>query len=99
MVGNDLCGHGGDTTPELCARWMVQGAWQPFSRNHNKNTSIPQEPYAFPTHPYVLEASRSAYKLRYSLLKWMYTQFVRNYENTLGAAVGTVVQPIWWANP
>ncbi|CAD8121804.1 unnamed protein product [Paramecium sonneborni] len=99
LVGNDLCGFGGDTNPELCARWLALGAWQPFARNHNNNASIDQEPYAFKDQPYVQQASLAAFNNRYSLLKWMYSLFVNQYEEDLGAGTGTIIQPIWWSNP
>lgn len=90
FVGVDLCGFGGDTTEELCSRWMQAGAFFPFSRNHNQIYKIPQEPYAWGVNSSVYQASHQSLKMRYSLLKWYYSIFVRNN------GTGSVFRPLFF---
>lgn len=81
MVGSDICGFFGDTTETLCARWMAMGAFYPFSRNHNMYDTISQEPYALGD--VVLSVSKHYLTLRYTLLPYLYTQFVIAHETGL----------------
>jgi alpha-glucosidase (family GH31 glycosyl hydrolase) len=89
MVGADICGFMGNTTMELCARWMQLGSFYPFSRNHNDKPSIPQEPYVFGKA--FVEMTVDLLAVRYSLLNYYYTLFAQAH--LFG---GTVVKPLFF---
>ena len=79
FVGADIGGFAENTNPELFARWMQAGMLTPFARNHNAAGQLDQ--YAFAFGKSVLDISREAVRLRYSLMPYLYSAFVRNSED------------------
>ncbi|VDM25868.1 unnamed protein product [Toxocara canis] len=90
-VGSDICGYSGDTTEELCLRWHQLGAFHPFSRNHNNNNAVPQDPAQWPS---VAAATREAYLFRYRYLPYLYSLHFAASRNG-----GTVVRPVFFEFP
>lgn len=88
MVGADICGFHGNTTDELCARWMQVGALYPFARSHNEDVSTDQEPYALGD--VVLNTSKLSLKLRYSILRQYYSIFVKS------KGLGSIYRPLFF---
>uniref|UniRef100_H0WFL7 Sucrase-isomaltase n=1 Tax=Otolemur garnettii TaxID=30611 RepID=H0WFL7_OTOGA len=76
-VGADICGFVGETTEELCRRWMQLGAFYPFSRNHNADVYQHQDPAFFGQNSLLVNSSRHYLSIRYTLLPFLYTLFYR----------------------
>ncbi|XP_076621881.1 lysosomal alpha-glucosidase [Colletes latitarsis] len=92
MVGADICGFNWNTTTALCNRWMQLGAFYPFSRNHNSDDTIEQDPVAMGD--LVVRSSIRALKIRYWLLPYLYTLFFRAHK--FGE---TVARPLFFEFP
>ncbi|EFA78630.1 alpha-glucosidase [Heterostelium album PN500] len=92
LVGADICGLIGNTTLDLCARWIQLGNFYPFSRSHNNNDTISQEPYVFG--PQVINITINAINLKYSLLPYYYTLFYISH-----AQGDPIVRPLFFEYP
>jgi alpha-glucosidase (family GH31 glycosyl hydrolase) len=95
MTGDDICGFGGDSNDNLCARWMSLGLFFPFSRNHNSIDQKPQDPFAFGLYSKTLKSSTIAIKYKYSLLRYYYSQL---FKISLGES-GSFFKPLFFNFP
>nr|ANF89437.1 truncated sucrase-isomaltase [Desmodus rotundus] len=80
LIGADICGFVVDTTEELCRRWMQLGAFYPFSRNHNADGYVDQDPAFFGQNSLLVNSSRHYLKIRYTLLPFLYTLFYKAHK-------------------
>lgn len=99
LSGSDICGFIGDTTPELCARWHMVGAFYPFSRNHNAWNNKRQEPYLFNHDVYegtttFLQIMRRAMRIKYHMIKYYYTEL-----SDIHQSGGTLYKPLFFEFP
>ncbi|XP_075544667.1 lysosomal alpha-glucosidase-like [Dermacentor variabilis] len=92
LMGADICGFNMNTTVELCARWHALGAFYPFSRNHNTDDGIDQDPFSLGRT--VIEAASENLRLRYFLIPYLYTLFYRSH--VYGE---TVARPLFFEFP
>ena len=78
FVGADIGGFVEPTHAELFIRWMQCGALTPFCRNHNDD-AVDQYVWSFGKG--VQKICEKFIKLRYQLLPYIYTQFVKSSES------------------
>jgi len=78
FVGADIGGFAGNSNAELFLRWMQYGTLTPFCRNHSEIGNVDQYAWAFGDA--VQDIVRESVKLRYRLLPYIYSAFIRASE-------------------
>ncbi len=96
MTGDDICGFFFDADDKLCSRWYSLGSLYPFSRNHKILEAIEQEPYAFYernfNETYTLNMAKYALRIRYSLLRFFYSEM---FKISIGRS-GSFFKPVFF---
>jgi alpha-glucosidase len=91
LFGVDTCGFNGQSSEELCNRWMQLSAFFPFYRNHNTLAANPQEAYVWAS---VIDAAKTAMDVRFQLLPYLYTLFYNAHTKA-----ETVMRALAWEFP
>jgi alpha-glucosidase len=78
FVGADIGGFAGNSNAELFLRWMQYGTLTPFCRNHSEIGNVDQYAWAFGE--VIQDHVRTAIKLRYRLLPYLYACFLEAAE-------------------
>ena len=73
FTGSDICGFMDNASKDLCIRWYNLGIFYPFMRNHNFFQSKDQYPWTFGDD--ALQIINKNIKLRYTLIRYIYSQF------------------------
>ena len=73
FTGADICGYYGKGNPNLCLRWYNLGAFYPFMRS-NFNFKEGEEKYPWSFGPDAESIIVKDIKMRYSLIKYFYSQ-------------------------
>ena len=75
--GSDIGGFNGNCTRDLLIRWMSFALFTPLMRNHSAIGTRSQEAFAFGD----TEVFRHIIELRYRLIPYLYSEFVKAVEN------------------
>ncbi|MCQ2818335.1 MAG: hypothetical protein MJ252_13795 [archaeon] len=95
MTGDDICGFNKESNDILCSKWMSVGAFFPFMRNHNRKGTQAQDPFAYGMDSKTYKMSKIAIKLRYSLLRYFYSEL---FMISLGKS-GSFFKPLFFEYP
>ena len=79
FTGADISGFNSNASKDLILRWYNLGIFYPFMRNHNSKRTKDQYPWSFndinePKYDSI-SLIRNNINIRYSLLRYMYSQF------------------------
>jgi len=88
--GADIGGFGDHCQAELLLRWLQLGVFSPLFRNHSAIHTRHQELWEFDKK--TLNISRNIIRLRYSLLPWLYSQFLEYASMNV-----PLIQPLFWS--
>lgn len=78
--GADTGGFGGSASSELITRWNQFSVFTPLFRNHSAMGTRNQEPFAYDT--VTLNNNRNIINIRYSLLPYIYSEFLKARDNS-----------------
>ena len=74
FTGADICGTHKTADPNLCLRWYNIGAFYPFMRNNFHLTHMEKDKYPWSFGPEIENIIKRNIKMRYSLLRYFYSQ-------------------------
>ena len=91
---HDIGGHmPGPVSPELYTRWIQFGVFSPILRTHTtKNPESERRMWAYPDAYFTV--MRDAYKLRYSLIPYIYTEARKAYDTGI-----SICRPMYYEHP
>ncbi|MBL4651551.1 MAG: glycoside hydrolase family 31 protein, partial [Flavobacteriales bacterium] len=90
FAGNDIGGFAGEATPDLYARWISIGAFQPFFRAHSVVNSRDAEPWCFGEE--VEQIARNYTNLRYRLMPYLYSAFYQSTKTGIPVVRSLAIQ-------
>ena len=73
FTGSDICGYSNNANGKLCLRWYNIGAFFPFMRN-NFISNNEKEKYPWSFGPEIEEIIKKDIQIRYSLIRYFYSQ-------------------------